>query len=134
MAAPTRRCLECLGQYEPCDVSLERSGMLDDPSYIDGLAKDHALRRNENVFAFSLSTAALELEQFLRMVIPHPGYPNAGAQTFHFVPGKLETDYTPCEPSCPFCAIVAKGDRSGINDITGYHHAAETARAQRQLK
>ncbi len=131
-AAPTRRCFECLGQYEPSDVSLERSGLLDDPTYIDGLPKDHALRRNENVFAFSLSVASLELEQFLRMTIPHPGHPNIGTQTFHFVAGQLESDHQGCGASCPFCAVVAKGDRAALSQITGFHHAAANARSRRR--
>ncbi len=133
-AAPTRRCLECLGQYEPCDVSLERSGMLDDPKYINGLSIDHALRRNENVFAFSLSTASLELDQFLRMSIPHPGHASAGTQTYHFVAAQIDSDQRPCLPSCPFCANIARGDRAELGEVTGRHHAAEEARAKRALK
>lgn len=132
IAAPTRRCLECLDQYDPVDVSIERSGMLDTPSYIEGLPKDHALRRNENVFGLSLSVAALEVEQFLRMVVPHPGHANTGAQTAHFVRGAVNTDLRACDSHCPFCALVATGDRSGFTDITGQHHAAENARSRRR--
>jgi hypothetical protein len=132
VAAPTRRCLECLGQYDPSHVSLERSGQLDLPSYIEGLPKDHALRRNENVFGFSLSVAAQEIEQFVRMTVPHPGHANIGAQTSHFVRGVIDNDLRGCDPGCPFCAFVAKGDRTGLTDITGYHHAAENTRRKRR--
>jgi hypothetical protein len=132
IAAPSRRCLECLEQYDPSDVSIERSGLLDTPRYIEGLPADHPLRRNENVFGLSLSVAALEVEQFLRMVVPHPGHANIGAQTAHFVRGVIDTDLRVCDARCPFCALVATGDRSGLADITGRHHAAENARARRR--
>jgi hypothetical protein len=130
VAAPTRRCLECLGQYDPSLVALERAGLLDSPTYIEGLPRDHDLRRNENVFGFSLSVAALEVEQFLRMHVPHPGHANIGALTSHFVRGMIDHDTYGCDASCPFCAMIAQGDRTGF-DVTGRHHAAESARARR---
>jgi len=122
--APTRRCLECLEQFDSSDVALERAGMLDDPTYIDGLPKDHALRAHQNVFAFSLSVASMEILEFLRMVIPHPGHANIGAQTYHFVTGTLDVDTRGCNTHCPFCEMVAKGDRSGYESILGHHPAA----------
>jgi molybdopterin-synthase adenylyltransferase len=129
VAAPTRRCLECLGQYNPADVTLERTGLLDDPTYIDSLPADHLLRSHQNVFAFSLRLASLEIFQFLRMIIPHPGHTDIGTQTEDFVSGLLNADPQPCRPNCPFCEKVAMGDRTGYNSITGRHPVAEKTRA-----
>lgn len=132
VVAPTRRCLECLGQYDPGYVAVERSGLLDQPTYIEGLPADHELRSSENVFASSLSVAAMEMEHFLRMVVPHPGRPNIGAQINHFVRGVIDNDERPCDPGCPFCEMVAQGDRTEVTGFTGHHHAAEKMRARRR--
>lgn len=132
VVAPTRRCLECLEQYDPGHVALERMGQLDNPAYIEGLPPDHELRQNQNVFGFSVSVAGLELEHFLRMVVPHPGHPHIGAQTAHFVRGVIDNDPRSCGPHCPYCALVAKGDRTGLGEITGHHHAADRVRAKRR--
>jgi hypothetical protein len=130
VAGPTRRCLECLRQYDPGFVGVERAGLLENPGYIDRLPKDHELRQNENVFGFSLSVAALEMQQFLRMAVPHPGHSDVGALTAHFVRGVIDSDKRPCDDRCPFCKIIAKGDRTGINDVTGRHEVAERMRAE----
>ena len=62
---PGRRCLNCLGQYRSEDVALEQSGLLEDPHYIKDQPKDHFINRGENVYAFSLGLAAMEMQQFL---------------------------------------------------------------------
>lgn len=122
------RCLECLHQYQPSDVSLQRSGLLDEPSYIAGLEKNHPLRSSENVFAFSLGAASREILQFLRMIVKHPGFGYLGAQTEHFVSGIVDTDTRLCESACPFPAMVGKGDRTGFSTITGEDKAAQAMR------
>lgn len=127
VAAPGRRCLECLGQYDPALVATERDGLLDDPKYVAGLPADHPLRRSENVFAFSMADAALEVLQFLAMVVAPAGLADPGAQLYHFVPGRLDVDGRPCQPGCYFSSLAARGDHAGVS-FTGRHLAAERAR------
>jgi molybdopterin-synthase adenylyltransferase len=128
VAAPTRRCLECLGQYDPGDVSTERDGYFDDPAYIAGLSESHPIKRNENVFAFSMSAASFEVLQMLSMVIAPLGVSNPGAQMYHFVTGDLDCEFQVCNDGCPYAGSTAKGDRTGLV-MTARHRAAELARA-----
>jgi hypothetical protein len=128
VAAPSRKCLECLGQYDPGLVSVERDGYLDDPDYIEGLPDDHVLKRNENVFAFSAAAASSEILQFLRMVVASPGLPNLGALSYDFVTGIENADFEICKKGCCFPALIGKGENSGVK-LTGRHVAAEKARA-----
>jgi ThiF family protein len=131
IASPDRRCLECIGQYDPGLVSVERDGYLDDPSYIAGLPTDHPIRRNENVFAFALALASLEFLQMLMMVVAPGGLAAVGEQAYHFVPGFMEEPrFRGCEPTCLYPGFVAKGERAGIT-VTGKHLAAARARAVR---
>ena len=44
-----RACLECLGQYKTENAILEKSGMIDDPSYIKGLEDSAFINAHENV-------------------------------------------------------------------------------------
>jgi ThiF family len=132
IAAPTRRCLECLNQYSAGNVSTERDGYLDDAHYIAGLDAAHPIRRNENVFGFSLGVASLEILQFLAMVVAPSGIANHGAQMYHFKTATLDHEKEhACNPDCFFPSITAKGDRAGVQ-VTGRHPVAEQARSARQ--
>ncbi len=131
IASPDRRCLECLEQYDPGLVTADREGYFDDPTYISGLPEDHPVRRNENVFAFSLRAASLEVLQMLMMVIAPLGIADAGQQTYHFVPGILDPPrFEFCNAGCPYPALVGRGDTTGLV-VTGRHIFAERVRAQR---
>jgi hypothetical protein len=128
VAAPGRRCLECLGQYDPGHIQAERDGLLDDPTYISGLPVDHALRTRENVFAFSLACASSEILELLRMVVAPSGLPDVGASLYHWTIGRDDRDGTLCETTCLYSSeLLCSGDRSGL-DVTGHHHGAEMAR------
>src|SRR5262249_54062661 len=124
------RCLECLRQYTPDDVSLERIGLLDDPSYIEGLPKESGLRRNENVFAFSMNLASLEVLQLLSMVVLPRGFTDAGAQMYDFLHSELPVGRCGCKSSCLYPPMTARGDRSGVS-LVGDHPLAHAAREGR---
>jgi hypothetical protein len=109
-------------------VSLERDGYLDDPVYIQGLSEDHPARRNENVFAFSVQAAGLQLAQFISMAVRPLGIGNAGASRYHLVTNSLEAEKQECRTNCLFDQLAAKGDRSGLT-FTGRHARAESERA-----
>ena len=132
VAAPGRPCMECLGQYDPAHVPVERDGLLDNPAYIMGLSADHPLRRKENVFIFSASAAAAQLNQFLTMVTAPSGIADTGAHLYHLTTGTVDQRLEGCDPGCPYDGpLRALGDHTPV-DITGRHIAAEQARAARR--
>ncbi|MFD9488590.1 ThiF family adenylyltransferase [Streptomyces sp. NPDC059991] len=133
VAAPGRACMECLGQYDPAHVPVERDGLLDDPAYIRGLSADHPLRRKENVFIFSTSAAAAQLNQFLTMVTAPSGVADTGAHLYHLTTGTIDQRLEGCQAACPYDGTLrALGDDAPVT-VTGRHPAAERARTARAL-
>jgi hypothetical protein len=117
-ATPGRQCLQCAKQYEAGLVQMEREGLLDDPSYIENLPKDHPLKARENVFAFSMGCANLQLLQMLAMVLAPLDQPNPGEQLYHFVGNTMEAPtFGQCHPECQFPSLIALGDYSGVEAI-----------------
>lgn len=108
---PGRPCLECLEQFDPAHVTIEREGLFDDPSYIEGLPKDHFLHRNENVYGFAMNAAGLMILQFLSLVVQPAGVSDPGAQIYHFVPGSLDKDGKQgCNQHCLYEKHIGVGD------------------------
>lgn len=130
VASPGRRCLECIGQYDPGLVQADRDGLLADPSYLAQLPDDSPLKRNENVFAFSAAAAAAQVLAALRMIVAPAGIADVGAQTFHFATGTTDLDERGCDPGCLYSDLEASGDSSG-RPVAHRHVAAEAARASR---
>ena len=131
LCAPGRPCMECLGQYDPADVGIERAGKLDDPRYINTLPADHRLRTRENVFAFSMACAGAEVLELLRAVVGPAGQYDVGAITAHWATGTVDRNPDECRPRCPFTNdLLARGDSIDIA-VTGRHPTAEVARASR---
>lgn len=131
VAAPDRACLECLGQYDPATVALERNGHLDDPSYITGLPADHELRRKENVYVLSHAAAAAQLIQFITMVSAPAGIADTGARLYHLATGTIDHEAEQCNANCPYSGeLYLLGDSAP--PAIGDHPAAEQARAARR--
>ena len=129
LVAPGHKCLECLGQYDPAEVAVDRAGLLDDPTYIKSLPRDHRLRRGENVFAFSMACAADEVLELLRAVLAPSGIADVGATLTHWTTASTSRDIGDCSPNCPFSRdLLARGDAAAVT-VTGRHLAAERARA-----
>jgi hypothetical protein len=126
---PGKRCLACIGQYDPDLVNVERQGQLDDPTYIENLPVDHTLRRNENVFPFSTHLGSSLVLHALHVALNPVGIADVGEQAYHFVDGTLDSDRgTICHENCFFPPIVGKGDLVGL-PITGVDVGAAKARA-----
>jgi hypothetical protein len=110
-----RPCLQCVGQYDPGLVQVERDGLLEDPKYIEGLPRDHPLRQRENVFGFSMSCAGMQFMQMLALVMNPLDQPNPGLQRYHFVGNFMEPpEYGACHEQCLFPSFIARGDTPGF--------------------
>lgn len=134
VVGPGRRCLECLGQFDPAFVAMDRQGDLDDPSYIHGLPAQHSLRASENVFAFSMAVGALEVLQLLRSLIAPGGRSDVGSQHHSFTRGQTTLEERDCEPTCWYSTrYLSRGDQAGLK-VTGRHAAAEAERAARRVQ
>jgi hypothetical protein len=126
---PGRICLNCLGQYKSEDVALEQSGLLEDPTYIKNLPKDHFINRGENVFAFSLGVAGMEMQQFLSLVLQPRGQ-YYGPKEFDFNSGNIDFDFPfHCSANCRFPLKVSEGEKENKHLIES-HPLAEQRRRE----
>lgn len=127
--APGQPCLECLGAFDSGDVDTERNGLLEDPTYLQGLPRDHRLRQSENVYPFSVNLASMEVLHLVGLAGELPQVASFGAQRVHFVAGIMESDRSlKCRPGCGIDELVASGDSAFL--LTGRDPAADTARAR----
>lgn len=124
-AGPGRKCLECVGAFDPSLVGVERDGLLEDPSYLNQLDPNHILLRHENVFPFGLNVASLEVLQMAALVVG-PRH-NLGNQNYHHPYGIIDkTIDEGCSESCLYCGLVATGDSQFT--VTGLDYGAERHR------
>ncbi|MBR8537893.1 ThiF family adenylyltransferase [Carboxylicivirga sediminis] len=109
--SPGRPCLHCLNAYHSSDVELEKQGLLEDTSYIQGLPDNHHLKNRENISPFSFNLASMEVLHFMALVanLVEPEY--YGEQKYRFKHGFLSRNYdVECEKNCDFTNHVGVGD------------------------
>ncbi len=114
---PERQCLVCLGALKQEEISLDREGKLDDPTYIKNLngAFDHLISR-QNVIAFSMSLAAHEVLQFIGLVTGLTRIGGIGSQMYHAYPGCMEVkDLAKCMPNCGYHKLTSSATDMRVN-------------------
>lgn len=119
---PERQCLVCLGALKHEEISLDREGKLDDPTYIKNLngAFDHLTSR-QNVIAFSMSLAAHEVLQFVGLVTGLTRIGGIGPQMYHAYPGCMEVkDPAKCMPDCEYNKLTSSATDMRVNILD--HH------------
>lgn len=109
LIGPQFQCMRCIRQYTSSDVSTELDGSLDSPSYIANLPPEERMN-NQNVFSFSLSVAAMELNLMFRYLLAEDGWPISQQHDQHFLTGDITITDGTCHPSCEFLKRVAIGD------------------------
>jgi len=109
IVTPYHQCLRCNGQYNSSDVVMELDGSLDDPSYVADLPSS-ARMRNQNVFPFAQSAAAMEVNLMLRYLLSSDWWPIVRQQDYQFVTGKTQVINEHCHQHCTFRQRRGRGD------------------------
>ena len=109
LVTPYHQCMRCNGQYNTSAVVLELDGSLDDPAYVINLPSEQR-QANQNVFPFSLSVAAMEVNLMLRYILASDWWPQVQQQDYQFVTGKTRVINSHCHPNCSFPQRRAQGD------------------------
>lgn len=115
---PGTRCLRCDGQFTSSDVTLERDGSLDDPTYIAGQTGQPG---NENVFPFSLNLGSLMVLEMLRGILHEDWWPKTPTKLhYSYLTNSLTSHQEECHPGCSI------EERLGAGDSWSYPFLADT--------
>ena len=109
LVTPFHQCMRCSRQYDSSMVVTELDGSLDDRSYVSNLPPESQLG-NQNVFPFSLSAAATEVNLMLRYVVAPDWWPRVSQQDGQFVLGETRVIDGECQANCSFRGRRAQGD------------------------
>lgn len=122
---PGRPCMSCNNQLDVGSVTLDRHGLLDDPSYIAGTKQVIELS-NQNVAPLSISVAAGLLAQYVSFNVAPAGLGDPGPLQYILSTHHLEHRVDTTNPQCPVETTVGAGDLR--IPLTGRHHKAERQR------
>lgn len=109
VVTPYHQCLRCNRQYNSSMVTMELDGSLDDPSYVSNLPSEEK-PSNQNVFPFSLSVAAMEVNLMLRYLLAPGWWPLVRQQDYQFITAETRIINDECHPNCSFRDRRALGD------------------------
>lgn len=127
---PHRACLECVGAYDSGLVQSERDGHLDDPHYLEQLPADSPLKRNENIYALSMSLAAAEVLQFVALMTGLVQMREIGEQRYSYFPGIVDVQSKSCDEHCLFQPLLSLGESADerVGQFIGIDPAASKER------
>lgn len=125
---PGRPCMQCTGQIDGAQVARDRTGLLDDQTYIKTAGIKAPSR--ENVSLLAPSVTASMLAQFTSLTVA-PGRIGAPSP-LRFSLSTHTLEHLPSETldGCPYEQATGHGDRR--SKLTADHPAAHEARDQRQ--
>jgi molybdopterin/thiamine biosynthesis adenylyltransferase len=130
---PERCCLKCCGQFDPGLVDMERKGLLDDPSYIEGLTADERAEASQNVFPFSMCVAGHEIVQLASLVTGLLHRPDLGDQRYHYNLAEMRSEERVCGAACIYQGRIASGDSLYPREtMTGEYPKAAASRVARK--
>ena len=110
IVTPYHRCMRCNGQYNSSMVVMELDGSLQDPAYVASLQPEDR-DRNQNVFPFSVSAAAQQVNLMLRYLLAEDWWPLVKQQDQQFVVGTSHVINEECKPHCLFRGRRGQGDK-----------------------
>lgn len=123
---PGRPCMVCTRQLDMGQVALDTQGLLDDPSYIAGVADQNP--SGQNVAPLSISVTAALLAQYVSLSVAPGGIGDPGPLQYVLSTHSLDHLDHSSRPGCMYEVAEPQGDRR--QDLTGVHPAAESARAR----
>lgn len=105
---PGRPCLQCNGQLDPAQVSRDRLGLFDNPTYIDKDSQPQAGK--QNVTMLSASVMASQLALFVSFVAAPSKFGEPGPLRFSLTSHRLEHVQATTNPACVYENLVGNGD------------------------
>ena len=125
---PGRPCMSCNRQLNPAQVIPDRTGLLDDPSYIEH-ADASAVPPAQNVAPLSVSVSAGLLAQYVSFNIAPAGFGDPGPLQYSLNTHTLEHLEYKTREHCPYEQQEAAGDKRN-NGLIGTDPRAEQLRGQ----